>query len=275
MASSREIMLVKLGGSLITDKTRPQTPRLEVIQRLATEVGEATTRTSLPLIIGHGSGSFGHVAASESGIDQGIRDGAEVAGVSATQGAAFKLHQLVVEALRDAGVAAYSVVPSSFLVARGGQPDQVWVEPLLAALDIGLVPVVFGDVVMDGEWGASICSTESLFLALVPALGSRGVFVRRAVWLGATDGVFDARGETIAEIPIAELEATTADFEGAAGTDVTGGIRLRLQAVGTLAGLGIASWIGDGRRSGALLEGLEDRAVDGTRILPGRSPDAC
>lgn len=270
MTSPREIQLVKLGGSLITDKTRPQTPRLEIIRRLAAEIAEATTQLSRPLVIGHGSGSFGHVAASESGIHRGVHDAAQIVGVSTTQGQAFKLHQIVVGALREAGVAAFSVVPSSCLLARGGAPDQVWVEPLSAALELGLVPVVFGDVVMDRDWGASICSTESLFLALAPALGSRGVFVRRALWLGATDGVLDGKGKTISEISIDELEATTAGLAGAAGTDVTGGIRLRIAAVGTLAQQGIASWIGDGRRPGALLEALTDRATDGTRVLPGR-----
>lgn len=270
MTDLSEILLVKLGGSLITDKSRPETPRREVIRRLADEVQEVTAQRSLPLVIGHGSGSFGHVAASESGIHEGVSDPAQVPGVSTTQAQAFKLHQIVVSALRDAGVAAYSVVPSSCMLARAGQPDQVWPEPLLAALELGLVPVVFGDVVMDRDWGASICSTESLFLALVPALGSRGVFVHRVVWLGATDGVLDSHGVTIPEIPISELVATTDGFEGAAGTDVTGGIRLRLQAVGALAHQGIASWVGDGRRPRALVEGFEDTAEHGTRILPGR-----
>ena len=270
MTDLHEIQLLKLGGSLITDKTRPETPHLEIIRRLAAEVYRAQITGSMPVVIGHGSGSFGHVAASESGIHKGISDPAQVPGVSTTQAQAFKLHQIVIAALREAGVAAYSVAPSSCVLGRAGKPDQVWPEPLVAALDLGLLPVVFGDVVMDLEWGASICSTESLFLALAPALGSRGVFVRRVVWLGATDGVLRADGSTISEIPVAELEATTKGFQGAAGTDVTGGIRLRLQAVGSLAQQGIASWIGDGRREGALEAGLEDSAEHGTRILPSR-----
>lgn len=270
MVDLSQICFVKLGGSLITDKTRAETHRPEVIDRLAVEVRQAAEQSPVPLVIGHGSGSFGHVAASESGIHQGVRERAQLPGVGLTQGQAFKLHQIVMAALRGAGVAAYSVVPSSCLMASAGRPDQVWPDPLLAALGLGLVPVVFGDVVMDRKWGASICSTESLFLALTPALGSRGIFARRVVWLGATDGILDEQGETIPEIPESELESRTASFEGAAGTDVTGGIRLRLQAVGNLAGQGIPSWIGDGRRPGALVEGLADTATDGTRILPGR-----
>jgi len=270
MAEKREVLLVKLGGSLITDKTRPETARTEVIERLGREIAEIVEGSSLPLIVGHGSGSFGHVAAQESGIHQGVQDPSQLAGVSTTQGQAFKLHRLVVSALREAGVPVFSIVPSSCLVADGGRPDQVWPEPLLEALNLGMVPVVFGDVVMDRQWGASICSTEALFLALAPALGSRGVFVRRIVWLGGTDGVLDKDGKAIAEITLDDLPGMLSELSGAAGTDVTGGIRHRLESAGALARQGIASWIGDGGRPGALGEGLEGTASHGTRVLSGR-----
>ena len=270
MAENREVLLVKLGGSLITDKTRPETARADVIERLGSEIAEIVAGSSLPLIVGHGSGSFGHVAAQESGIHQGVQDASQLAGVSKTQGQAFKLHRLVVTALREAGLPVFSIVPSSCLVADGGRPDQVWPEPLLEALTLGMVPVVFGDVVMDRRWGASICSTESLFLALAPALGSRGVFIRRIVWLGGTDGVLDQDGKAIAEITLDDISGMLSELSGAAGTDVTGGIRHRLESAGALARQGIASWIGDGRRPGALGEGLEGIASHGTRVLPGR-----
>lgn len=270
MPRSHDVVLVKLGGSLITDKTRPETARVEVIGRLAGEIAQVLDETSMPLIVGHGSGSFGHVAAAASGIHQGVQEPSQLAGVSATQGQAFELHRLVMTALRQAGVPVFSVVPSSCLVADGGHPDRVWPAPLLAVLELGMVPVVFGDVVMDRQWGASICSTESLFLALTPALGSHGIFVRRVVWLGGTDGVLDERGAAIAEIGLSEIDGMLAGLKGAAGTDVTGGIRHRLDAAGALARHGVASWIGDGGRVGALREGIEDTAGHGTRVLPGR-----
>lgn len=270
MSERREVLLVKLGGSLITDKTRPETARTEVIERLGHEIADAVSELSLPLIVGHGSGSFGHVAAKESGIHRGVQDPSQLAGVGATQGQAFKLHRIVVAALREARVPAFSIVPSSCVVADGGRPDRVWPEPLLATLKLGMVPVVFGDVVMDRQWGASICSTESLFLALAPALGSRGVFVRRVVWLGGTDGVLDRDGHAIAEIALSDLSGILSKLAGAAGTDVTGGIRHRLDSAGALARLGIVSWIGDGGRPGALRQGLEGTADHGTRVLPGR-----
>jgi isopentenyl phosphate kinase len=270
MSKPHEVALIKLGGSLITDKTRPETARLEVIERLAGELAETVAASSMPLIVGHGSGSFGHVAASAAGIHRGVQDRSQLSGVGATQGQAFKLHRLVVTALREAGLPAFSVVPSSCIVAEAGQPERLWLEPLMAVLQLGMVPVVFGDVLMDRQWGASICSTESVFLALMPALGSQGVFVRRVVWLGGTDGVLDEDGKAIAEIGLSEIDGMLAELKGAAGTDVTGGIRHRLEAAGAMARHGVASWIGDGGRVGALRQGIEDSADHGTRILPAR-----
>ena len=55
------IQFLKLGGSLITDKSRPQTARLDVLERLASEIAQAYHKhPDLSLVIGHGSGSFGH-----------------------------------------------------------------------------------------------------------------------------------------------------------------------------------------------------------------------
>lgn len=270
MRDSKEIILVKLGGSLITDKSRPKTARSRVIARLAGELQRAAERSPSALVVGHGSGSFGHVAAAAAGLHRGVDAAARPHGVSATQHEAFELHRRVVSALREAGMASFSLAPSSFLVASGGQPAALWPEPLLLALRSGLLPVVFGDVVMDRERGAAVCSTESLFQALVPALGSRGAFVRRVVWLGETDGILDRRGRTIPEVSARHLPKLAAELEGAAGIDVTGGIRHRLLAAAALAGQGIGSWIGNGLRPGALVEGLQGTAEHGTRVLPGR-----
>ena len=269
MSGIRDIQLLKLGGSLITDKTRPQTARPKVIAGLADDLKGFWEDSRPQLILGHGSGSFGHVAADAAGIHRGVTAPEQLHGVSTTQGQAFALHRLVIAELRRAGVPAFSVVPSSCLISRRGAPEQLWPDPVLAALELGLLPVVFGDVVMDRDWGASICSTESVFLALVPALASRGQFVRRVVWLGRTDGVLSPGGEAIGEISLAEIDTTLETLAGAAGTDVTGGIRHRLETVATLAHQGVGSWIGDGRRPGALVDGLLDRATHGTRVRPG------
>ena len=265
-----EVVLVKLGGSLITDKRQRETARTEVIERLARDLAEIDRR-EVRLILGHGSGSFGHVAAARHGIHQGVETTEQLLGVTETQDRAATLHRLVMGALWKNGVAAFSLAPSSFLVSAGGAPADLWIESLLNALQIGLLPLVYGDVVMDRELGASIASTETVLLTLAERLKSRGVVVRRSIWLGETDGIYDDQGATIGELGAESISDVVEELEGAAGTDVTGGMRHRLETAASLAALGVESCIANGLEPGVLGRILEDGAFKGTRVRAAAS----
>lgn len=249
--------LVKWGGSLITDKGQPGRDRPRVLARLAREVAAALgERPELAgrVVLGHGSGSFGHVAAWQHRVHEGLDDDAEITrerllGVALTQRRAAELHRRVLDALAEAGVATFSVSPSSALVTAAGSPGSFAVEPVIRALALGLIPVVYGDVVMDREQGFAICSTEGVFDALVAA---EALAVERILWLGETAGVWDEHGETIPRITPATWEDVRQAVGGSAGTDVTGGMLHRVESAVELARRGVVSFIGDGRRPGLL-----------------------
>lgn len=259
--------MVKMGGSLITEKSGDARARDDVIRRLATEVAEGAEATEERVLVGHGSGSFGHPTAAEHDLRQGARTEEERLGLSRTQDRAARLNRRVMAAFLDAGVPAFSVAPSSAGVAEDGEVTTFGAEPLVRALEGGMLPVVYGDVMMDRERGATIASTEAVLRRLVPALAEAGWRVRRALWLGSTDGVLGADGR-----PLARIEAEDADVPEAVGgsgaTDVTGGMRHRVETALRMASMGVESWIGDGRRSGALRRALAGTPDGGTRISP-------
>ena len=260
----RDVVLLKLGGSLITDKTGEESPRREVIGRLAAEIAQAGAGV---LIVAHGSGSFGHVAAQRYGIGRGPLSADQLAGACITQERAAALHTIVVAALLEAGARPFSLAPSSCVVATAGRPVEIALEPLLLALERGLLPVLYGDVVLDREWGASICSTERLFRLLAPRLGDRGLRIRRAVWLGETDGLWDAAGRTVPQVTAATFAEALKAIGAPAGTDVTGGMRHRLETALELAGLGISSLLANGLTPGLLAQALHGEKVTGTEVL--------
>jgi isopentenyl phosphate kinase len=270
------IQLVKWGGSLLTDKTRPETLRTDDLKRLAAELARALPRLQGGLVLGHGSGSFGHVAAARHRLAEGLRSGGaghdreQLAGVGETQTRAAALHRLVLDALAVAGVPAFSIAPSSALVADGGEPALFFAEPVARALAAGLLPVVYGDVVTDRRQGVAIASTERVFLALAAALPEHRWRATEALWLGDTPGVLDDAGVFgDAGRPIATLttaEAARLSPGGSAGTDVTGGMAHRLQAAIRLAAAGIPSTIADGRTPGLLAEHLATCTSPGTRL---------
>lgn len=261
-----DIVLVKLGGSLITEKARRETSRPEVIARLAGEIARAAGRMPERIVLGHGSGSFGHVAASESGIAGGLRSPAQLPGISLTQERAAALHREVTAALAAAGLAPFSIAPSSCLIAEAGRPAAFETEPLALALRNGLLPVVYGDVVMDRAQGVAICSTERVIEALASHLPARGPRLRRALWLGETDGVYDSEGRTIPLLTEASFAEAEGALQGAAGTDVTGGIRHRVETALALAHLGIPSLVLNGLAPGHLERALLGEPVPGTEI---------
>lgn len=271
------LTLLKLGGSLLTDKSRPETDRPEVLARLAQEIAAAFPRLEEGLILGHGSGSFGHVAAEQYGIHRGLKEPRQRLGVAITQRQAAELHHRVIdaliEALRGADTAPYSIAPSSMFVTAGGQPISLEIRPLVRVLKAGLIPVLYGDLVMDWDCGCAIASTELVFRALAEALTQTGRRIRRILWLGETAGVWDTEGEIIPRITPATAEKRLDAVGGSAGTDVTGGMRHRVETALMLAREhGIASWIGDGREPGLLrraLEGEETERLPGTWVVPG------
>src|SRR2546423_11041675 len=61
------MLLVKLGGSVLTEKARLRTPRRAAIRRLAAEL--ASVRQ--PLLIVHGARSYGHILASRHRPEEG------------------------------------------------------------------------------------------------------------------------------------------------------------------------------------------------------------
>lgn len=265
----RDLLLIKLGGSLLTDKRRPGRARPAVIARLAREI--AASRGQRAILLGHGSGSFGHVAAARHGVGSGSGGAARdphatpsPAAVAAVQRAAMTLHARVIAALDDAGAAPFSLPPSAFMVVRGARPSVRTLEPVERAIALGLLPVVCGDVLMDDRGSATVCATETVLASLAARLSRRGLVARRALWLGETAGIYDHQGATLARVDRHNLAQVRAAVGGAAGIDVTGGMLLRLETACALARRGIESWIFDGTVPGLLAAAMRGERVAGT-----------
>jgi isopentenyl phosphate kinase len=261
------VVLVKLGGSLLTDKTRPYTPRPAVMERLADEVARVWSSLQGRLVLAHGSGSFGHEAAQDTGFAAAEAEVSADA-ISRTQHAAHRLHRLVIDVLRDAGLPAVSFAPSSLLVTDEGHPASLHAEPVHRGLEQGILPVTFGDVTLDRTHGGAICSTETILRALAGALRAQELPVGPALWFGDTEGVYDETGTVIDTIVPAEAEATLSTATGSDAPDVTGGMRHRVETALALARDGTASLIAGGEPAGRLEQALRHEAVPGTWVLP-------
>jgi len=225
------ITLVKFGGSLITDKNVASSYRQAVVERLAQEIQAArTANPNMQLIIGNGSGSFGHVEAAKYGTMAGVESAEDWLGFTKVATVASEIGQYVAQTLAAADIPVLRVQPSASVIARDGVIQAMALDNIQTALTRGLVPLVHGDVAFDHVRGGTITSTETVFSYLAKHLP-----VERILLLGTEDGVYDAEKHTISHITAENLESYRAALGGSGGIDVTGGMLTKVMDMLTLA----------------------------------------
>lgn len=221
------MIFLKLGGSLITDKTGIEAVREDTLQRLAAELASAWRGLGgESLVLGHGSGSFGHVAAARHGTRGGVQGAAQWLGFAEVADAAARLNRRVVGALVAQGVPALSLAPSAVGRSRGGELADLAGEAISHALAAGILPVVYGDVAFDDARGGTIVSTEEVFGFLARRLAPKGFLLA-----GDVPGVLDGDGKVIGRITPDTVSAVLPHLGGSRGTDVTGGMASKVAAM--------------------------------------------
>jgi isopentenyl phosphate kinase len=260
------LIFLKLGGSLITEKDSPSTPRPDVIERLAHEIKAAReARPEARIILGHGSGSFGHMAASRYGTRQGVAAPEEWAGFADVWLAASALNRIVIEALHLVGLPTISFAAVPALAVSDGKITHWDLSPIQQALEHGLIPLVYGDVVFDEVRGGTILSTEDLFAHL-----ARYFKPERILLAGLESGVwadYPARTQLIETITPANLEEWRMALGSSASTDVTGGMTAKVQQMLALleALPGCEAYIFSGIEPGNVRKTLQGE-TSGTRL---------
>jgi isopentenyl phosphate kinase len=250
-------LIVKLGGSVITDKRRPFVVKRKVLGRLAREL----SRSRYPLVVVHGGGSFGHPLAEKYGLAEGFRGEEQLKGIALTRLAMNRLNTEVVYSLFSGGVSAIGFQPSACAIVEEGRIVSMELGPIRKALQLGLTPVLYGDVVLDRKQGVTILSGDGIATRLAEELHARRVILGVDV-----DGVFTSNPKVTRNAKLLR-EITPESWGklsfGVSGVkDVTGGMRSKVEELLKLAEAGIESEIAN-----ALNPGVIERLVKGEKGL--------
>lgn len=259
-----ETIFLKLGGSLITDKTVERSFRKNQMKRLAEEIaGAISHRPEMRLLVGHGSGSFGHFSAKRQNTIAGVTSSADWRGFAEVASVASELNMLVNQELRNAGIPAWRIQPSASARCDDGVLVEMATRSIDEALNHGLVPLVYGDVALDTQRGGTIISTETIFEYLVGQIP-----VDKIILLGEVTGVLDKDGNVIAEITLNTFEQARTALGESRGTDVTGGMVAKVEDMLRIAQStsDLEIRICDGRVPGLLQDILLNGARPGTVI---------
>ncbi len=265
------LVFLKLGGSLITDKNRPMTPDYNILTGAANEIARAITGpVDLAILLGHGSGSYGHSAASEYDTRNGVNTLKQWQGFTEVAYAAAELNAIVIRHLLDAGLRAMKFPPSALGFSHNKLVQSFHIEQMKQAFKHDLLPVTHGDVVFDPVLGGTIASTEEVFTVLAPLLQPS-----RILLAGSYAGVMDQYGDVISRLTPGNIEIYRPVITGSGSTDVTGGMFSKVMSMMTLCQSlpGLEVIIFDGRVKGNLLTALTNPATLTGTVITGTTHD--
>jgi len=261
--------VLKLGGSAVTQKEKPLTPDLPAIERLANEISRANVSL---LVLVHGGGSFGHPVAEQYGIKEGYSDPSQIIGFVKTHQAMTKLNKLIVDSLIKYNIAAVEVQPSSCMVTKSGRIQSMEERPLIKMLEMGFVPVLYGDAVLDSERGFAILSGDQLVSSLAVRLNADRIIIGADVdGLYTADPKIDPSARLIQHITLKELKNLQHKIEGSKTTDVTGGMLGKMLELTPAVERGIRTIIVNAKKPNVVYKALKNEKVVGTIIEKGET----
>jgi isopentenyl phosphate kinase len=219
--------VLKLGGSVLTDKSGYKKARPAMIKKLADAVARIWRKGIRDIVLVHGAGSFGHAPVIKHGLKNGITSAEQKLGFADTHASCSGLSLMLVEAL-----IAVSIPPAVIITLENRRIARFDTKIVNDYLQGGYLPVLFGDMVPDSKLGGYPCSGDQI----VSYLGKGAEIVVLAT---DVDGVLDERGEVISLINKSNIKEVSAHLRHTEN-DVTGGMKGKIEE---LLGLGTPSYI--------------------------------
>ena len=228
--TAEDLIVLKLGGSLLTDKSTAYKLREDVIKAVAVEIKECIDlRLIKSLVIVHGVGSFGHPPVLKYNLHKGFRNKDQLISMSKTQQIVNELRKAIAITFIEEGVPINLMHASSMIVGDKMIITDYTLNSLKGFLSLGMVPLIGGDMMYDTSMGFSVCSGDQLAVVL-----SRVLYANQLLFATDVPGVFDKDPKTekhaqlLREINVNEIEQLFSKPNETAKTDASGKMRGKL-----------------------------------------------
>ena len=263
-------LVLKLGGSLITDKKIPYSMRNDTVKTASKEIKECLDRKLVDqMVIVHGVGSYGHPPVIEHQLYKGFIDPLQLMPISRTQSKVNQLREVLCTNLQDAGIPVNLFHTSSIASAKQGRIISMHLEAVKGFMKVGMVPMLGGDMVQDSVMGFCVGSGDQVATILTKELHATDlVFATDVPGVYDSDPKVNPEAKLMEELSLADLKHLSA---GDSKLDASGAMHGKLTNLE-----GIREELRDGLRTsiismlepGRLSRLLAGEAVESTRILP-------
>ena len=262
--NQRETVILKVGGSVITDKNNELAPQTQVMNRLAEEIQKANVKN---LVIVHGGGSFGHPTAQKYAIKDGLKDDKQILGFAETHHVMTVLNGLFMDALVWHNIPAVSITPSSCMTTEMGRIKFFDETILKMLLKMGFLPVLYGDTTLDEKLGFTILSGDQIVSHIARKFDAERIIIGVDV-----DGLYDAdpkvaeNAKMYSHLTLQELKKLQDKLGEPTACDVTGGMFGKMTELVPAIEQGIPVTIVNGTKQDYIYKALSGEKVEGTII---------
>jgi isopentenyl phosphate kinase len=255
------MIILKLGGSVITEKSKECTFKKEVMDNLADKIKKANKET----IIIHGAGSFGHIPAKKYGLNEGFNREEQLLGFSLTHEMVQRLNTLILKSLQARHIPAVSISPHTVVRLENHKLAYIDYKTFEEYLEKKFTPVTYGDVVLDKKLNFSICSGDLLTVALTRHFKpEKVIFVIDEDGLYTSNPKLNKNAKLIESTTIKNLETLTTSKDK--HDDVTGGMRGKIKSIKKISEIGIDTILLNGNKPERLYKVLIGEGVKSTIV---------
>jgi isopentenyl phosphate kinase len=265
---NNKIIILKLGGSLLTDKNKPFSVREDIVKDSVRQIIDAKEK----LILVHGGGSFGHPLAKKysiiKGIDSTIQN--QVLGLAETHQSMNELNSYLIKLFLEEKFPALSIQASSIFIRDFQEISASSMEVVETALDLNLLPILYGDIILDKQGSFSIISGDQIILELCKNLDRYRI--SKVIFTMETNGIYvydnesddncvlatECYSDQLENLNLASLEQKI---------DVTGGIKGKINFIQKICKHNIPVQLINGLKEDYIYKSLKNETLNCTNVL--------
>jgi len=242
------MILIKLGGSIITNKEKPLSARRKTIEKLA----KSLKKIDEPIIIVHGGGSYGHYWSVK--YDMHTKEKKyDLRGVAIVKNSMIELNKIILDLFLKNKLSPYCLPPTDFMM--GNKPIQKKIKEITKIAKSGLVPVTYGDALWFGQKKTYILSGDKIMTHLAKTLKPRLV-----IFALNEDGLYsDLKSKKL----IYELKGEQPSISENK-MDVTGGMARKVEEATKISKMGMNVFFVNGNKSERIVKAVKNRKFEGT-----------
>ena len=268
LKKNNDVVLLKLGGGLLTDKEKPLSIREDIVKSVIHQIINANVK----IILIHGGGSFGHPLAKKYQILNGLNTSIpnQLIGLTETHQVMVQFNSYLINLFLDRKYPALSIQPSSIFIKDSGNTINITLDVVETMLDLDILPVLYGDIIFDKKGSFSIISGDQIMFKLCERLKKYNV--SKVIFAIESDGIFintqDSQRKNIkllSEIPSSELDTLDLADLGEK-IDVTGGIKGKINSIKEICKFNIPVQIINGLKERFIFKSLKNKKVVCTYI---------